>query len=345
MRMTTTKSLPLPKVENLPYLNTWFKGAGEKMDERIHPMDGDLWPGMIGDDLVEALDRFDSDVLSKLFTALQPRLNKDLILSRKDLEEAAFKNGSSYREYFVEDGDFDDFSDEQLQVWLLQSASYPRNIDWRKVVSLFNDSTEDQQDAIDNFFWEFRRLSLDSFTSKHGMDLNVPECLHANETRLIEGDTQVFCHLANDWLRDDSFYAQFQVVAYDGIGANRECIGYAGTIEQAVAKATLYTLGLNGLVVDPATGEPKTLDHDVVSRQSGKVVIQFGNTLVAGADLNRRVEHTTDMRTSVDCKLAWGEIAKGPVGAQQFRRALWATEKLLGVNWSKVRHLENDLGL
>lgn len=343
--MSTAKSLPLPKVENLPFINTWFTGAGQKMEEQIHPMDGDLWPGVICNDLIEALDRFDPEVLKTLLTALRPHVNKDAILSREDLASAAIKNGSSYREYFVEEGDFDDFTDEQLQVWLLQSASYPRDTDWRKVISLFNESSADQQDAIDNFFWEFRRFSLDTCASARGMELNVPESLYANETRVIDGETQVFCHLAKDWLSDDKFYTQIEVIAIDGLTGKRDCIGYTGTIEQAVAKATLYTLGLNGFVLDPGTNEPKTLNPDAVSRQSGKIVVKFGSAIIANAELKRRVEQTTDLKTVLDCKLAWGESTKGPISSEQFRRTLWATEKLLGVNWSKVRHLENDLGM
>lgn len=343
--MSTPKIIAIPLPENLPFINTWFQDVTVKAEDEAHGMDPESWPGIIGDGLVETIKAVETNTLTSLLTALRPSVNKSLILSGKDLEIAAQNNGSSYREYFVDEGDYDDFTDEQLQVWLLKSCAYPKDIDWRVVVSLYNDSSTDQQQAIDNFFWEFRRLSLDSLTNAGGWMLNVPESLYSNDTHSVDGKEQVFCKVAGEWMPDDKFHTQFFVTSKDGLTNTIDKVGYAGTIEQAIAKATLFTQSHNGFIRDPITGKPKVLSPEAVARVTGTVSIRFGDVLVAEAELIRRVEKDPDLGTAQDCKLAWGDRKAGPISERQFRKALWSTEKLIGVQWSKVHHLENDLGM
>lgn len=347
--MTSAKTITIPLADNLPFINTRFQDAAVKEEDEAHGMDGEVWPGMIGDDLVATLDAFDTSTFSALMTALSPAVNKSTIRSRKDLEVAADQNGNSYRGYFVEEGDFDDFSDEQLQVWLLKSCAYPKDIDWRVVVSIFNESTPDQQKAIDAFFWEFRRLNLESLTKPGGLVLKVPESLYSNDTRSVDGKAQVFCKIAQEWMPDDKFHTQFSVTYTDGLANAVTIIGYAGTCEQAIAKATAFTRSNDG-PIDVKTQIQKDGTRKVVSpiagkRVAGTVSISFGNVRVASADLERSVEVESDQYASAGCKLAWGERKAGPLSEQQFRRALWSVEKLIGVRWSKVHHLENDLGM
>lgn len=347
--MSSAKTLPLPLVENLPFINTSFQDAMVKAEDEAHGMDPETWPGIIGDDLVETIKAIETNTLTTLLTTLRPVVNKSLILSGKDLEVAAVENGNSYREYFVEEGDFDDFTDEQLQVWLLKSCAYPKDIDWRVVVSLYNESSPDQQKAIDSYFWEFRRLQLDSLTKTAGRVLNVPESLYSNDTRSVDGKAQVFCKIAQEWMPDDKFHTQFSVTYTDGLANAVTIIGYAGTCEQAIAKATAFTRSNDG-PIDVKTQIQKDGTRKVVSpiagkRVAGTVSISFGNLRVASADLERSVEVESDQYASAGCKLAWGERKAGPLSEQQFRRALWSVEKLIGVRWSKVHHLENDLGM
>jgi len=347
--MSLAKTLPLPLVENLPFINTSFQDAMVKAEDEAHGMDPESWPGIIGDDLVETIKSVETNTLTALLTALRPVVNKSLILSGKDLEVAAIENGSSYREYFVEDGDFDDFTDEQLQVWLLKSCAYPKDIDWRVVVSIYNESSPDQQKALDSFFWEFRRLDLESLTRTAGRVLKVPESLYSNDTRSLDGKDQVFCKIAGEWMPDDKFHTQFSVTYIDGLANAVTVIGYAGTCEQAIAKATVFTRSNDGSL-DVKTQIQKDGTTKVVSpiagkRVAGTISISLGNARIADADLERSVEIDSNLYASAGCKLTWGERKAGPLSEQQFRKALWSTEKLLGVRWSKVHHLENDLGM
>lgn len=347
--MSIAKRLDIPLPENLPFINTLYQSATVTAEEEAHGMDPESWPGIIGDDLVEALSLFDPATFETLLGALRPLVNKSTILSHEDLRVAAIENGNSYRQYFVGEGDFDDFSDEQLQVWLLKSCSYPKDIDWRVVISLYNESPVDQQHAIDEFFWEYRRQTLPDLSAAKGLSLTLPETLPSSDTRSANGKNQVFCKIAGDWIPDDKFHAQFSVKYADRLSNAVTVIGYAGTCEQAIAKATAFTLSNDG-PLDVKTQIQKDGTNKIVSpiagvRQAGTVFIGLGSATLASADLQRTVAIDSSSHASAGCKLIWGERQSGPISEQQFRRALWSVEKLFGVKWSKVHHLENDLGM
>jgi macrodomain Ter protein organizer (MatP/YcbG family) len=330
--MTNPTMIEIPLPENLPLIDKAFSYAAIHKEE--NEWDLETWPGVIGDDLVAALE---SPIVSKLLAILYPAVKGVVVKSLEDLALCAQNNKAK----FLEDADDENenvegFTDEHLQAFLLQRATYAKHIiDWRNLARLFNESSPQEQAAIDLFFWEFHRLAFQDLFKHKGLDLPVPAALLENiETRKDGDETFIHCKLADFWLRDDAFCRQFHVSSVENLTNSITTIGYAGTLEQAIAKASLYAMDkvpfeqkINKLGnIIAVGGRPNSitiwLDREVVAKADRKVVGNPGEQ-----------------------RLLWGKCTSNRITDNQFKKALYSTEKLLGVQWSKAYHLEDALGL
>lgn len=335
--------IALPSPEDLPFINEWFEKSAQKVEDDRHQLDAALWPGMVGDDLIENLKTLSTETFSRLFKALRPTVEDRLIQTHKDLESVTRDKGEPYHAYFVEEGDFDDFSDEQLQIWMLYSAKYPKDIDWRKVATLFNESPDDQRKAISDFLWEFRRLEIKSLLGQKGMDLPLPDDLFSIKSRIVDGEDQLFCEMTQQWLRDDVFHSRFEVAYTQGFHAG--VAGYAGTLQQAIGKAIAYVQSMDSQISMPEAEMSEFIRKNSQMPVNGQVSINYEGKRAVAGDLSRTLQTLTDSSAAQLNKLSWGERQSGPFSEQYLRKALWSTEKLFGLEWSKVRHLESDLGM
>jgi hypothetical protein len=323
--------LETPLLENLPMIDRAFA-----LSTTAHDEDWDMasWPGMIGDNLIEALQAINPAVMTSLFAILQPTVKGTLIGSLEDLERCAAENKEDCLEE-LEVEDLGEFSNKHLEVFLLQRATYPKHIDWRKLVNLLYDANNQEKQAIDWFFWEFHRTSTLSLLGSKAMEIEVPSALLPNnQVKQEGGETFIHCDVANAWLRDDEFYRQYEVSVNDYSINCTGIVGYAGTLEQAFAKATLYTLSNNA---------PKKLEADPLGNmtflngQFAEITLRRRKSLVAKADLKKH--------SSGNHKLEWNIVPNGSMEAKQVKSALYATEKALSLQWSKVHDLEDALGL
>jgi hypothetical protein len=287
---------------------------------------------MIGDNLIEALQAINPAVMTSLFAILQPTVKGTLIGGLEDLERCAADNKEDCLEE-LEVEDLGEFSNKHLEVFLLQRATYPKHIDWRKLIKLLYDTNDHEKQAIDWFFWEFHRTSTLSLLGSKAMEIDVPSALLPNnQVKQEGGETFILCDVANAWLRDDEFARQYQVTASVSQSNSIDVVGYAGTLEQAFAKATLYTLGNN----TPLNGH-KAGVLLFPNGQPGRVTLRLGKDMVAMAQLKA---HSANNH-----KLQWEIPQGGVMDAKQVKLALYAAEKVLGVQWSKAYHLEDALGL
>lgn len=346
--MSFPKTVTVPLPENLRFIDRTFLEAKLSTDNSDHQMDFASWPGMIGDDLIHTLGLLSLETAELIYSVIKPKIGDKTVHTPKDLTRITHDSGESFREYFVIDGDMDDFSDEQLQAFLLIGAQFEKIADWRKIARYYNDAPDDQKLAINTFFWEFRRLGLESLMSKTGLALPMPDALLSKNTKTVDGEVFVHCNLAKDWVRDDLFYRQYKISSTNSISNTATTIAYAGTLEQAIARATQFALSKNGPVLDK-TGKPKVLSDSALNISMTKLSINLDsgsfNTTVSTADLVRNVKVLPDSTTVLDCKLSWGPGKSPVIREKAFRSALYATEKLFGVQWSKVHNLENELGL
>lgn len=341
--MRTAQIVNVPAPENLPFINQRFLDSAKKIEDDRQAMDADVWPGMVGEDLISTVKALSPATYKALFEVLNPTVYEKLILTHEDLEDVAVEKSASLRHLYLEDGDFEYFSHEQLKIWLLYSAKHPKDIDWRKVAHLYNESSDDQCIALDKFFWEFRRLDIASLMSLKGQDLPVPESLCSNKSRTIDGQDQLFCDMTNEWLRDDLFHSRFCITFTEGFHA--VTAGYAGNLHLAIAKAIVLVQLRDTKISLQGEGLNALIDRNAKFPVNAGVKITYEGKLALRGEISSNIEILQDSSAIQLNKLAWGERQSGPFSEQYLRRALWSTEKLFGLQWSKVRHLESDLGM
>lgn len=328
--MTETTKIEIPHPENLPVIDKVFAYSNVGEEEG---WDLETWPAMIGDDLVVSLQW---PGLSKLLEILEPTTCGVVVKSLEDLALCAQNNRAKFLEE-AGDENTDGFTDEHLQAFLLQRVTtYPKHIDWRSLARLFNESSPQEQKEIDGFFWEFHRCMFEDLLKHKGLNLPVPAVLLANnETRQDGGETFIHCKLADAWLRDDAFFRQFHVSTTEAVTSTITNIGYAGTLEQAIAKASLYAMDEVTLI------EKSDIPLGNLLAASGRpctITIRLDRDIIAQAD------HKT-IGLSWGRGLRWGSCTSERISDGQFKKALYSTEKLLGVRWSKAYHVEDALGL
>jgi hypothetical protein len=326
--MTDSNLIEIPLLENLPVIDKVFAYADIGEEE----LDMETWPGMIGDDLAEVLQW---PVISKLLAFLQPTIRNVVVKSLEELALCAKTNKTQFIED-AEDESVEGYTDDHIQAFLLKHAIYPRRCDWRGMACLFNESSPEEQKQIDCFFWEFHRCMFEDLLKHKGLDLPVPAVLLANNETRQDGDEMfIHCKLADAWLRDDVFSRQFHVSTTEAVTNSITDIGYAGTLEQAIAKAILYAMDKGTSFEQKVNALGNVI---AVGGRPRSVTLRLDRVIIASAEKKSVGE-------SGERRLLWGACTSDRITDKQFRKALYATEKLLGVQWNKGRDLEEALGL
>lgn len=341
--MTIKASIQIPSPENLPFIDRNFSENFREAFEDDEDMFISEWPGIMGHDLLEAYRALDLTRVVAIFDILKPSAAGQPVRSHRDLQVAAASGEQAFMEKFG-DEDLDDFTPEMLEMYHLHSAILAKHIDWRKVAEAYNDAPDGQKAALDTFFWGFYRASLSDLMTKGARSASMPAGLAANETLVIDGAVHVICPIARQPVPEAEFHRQFEVHVNEGIAGLVEVLGYAGTLEKAIAIATAYTLGKNGPVINPNTGEPKALSPQVVSGQMSKFTIKLHTKEVAKGDTIHSVAKSSGQAAQT-CRIEWEYRKSDLVTESAFRKTLWATEKLFDVSWGKTHHLQQDLGI
>lgn len=268
-----------------------------------------------------------------LCTLLQPTYNGNPITSKASLfSEAAKLLSLKYRHAT-------DVTPDQAQAYIMAWARLTKDVPWNQVARLYNESANDQQDALHRFFEQCRNRSLDVLMAIEEPQIVLPEGFEREfSSRVMNGITELYSDEQSAWIRDDLFYQQYHVMAYHLNTTTHFLLSTAPTLELALVKATAYTLDALG------------------SKLSDMMVITRGDTYVACADIQQitPAKGILEVRKSPR-KLRWDFDYKGerdgeelpdpPVPKEQFRSLIYSVEKALGVQWAKVGRLEDELGL
>jgi hypothetical protein len=338
--MPATSLIQTPSLENLPMIDRAFAQTNSHHDHEWYMQ---CWPSLIEDDLLAAYQALTPATFARLFSILQPEVRGVHVLNLQILVDCALAHRESPIEYADEAKEQEakaqglpDFTDQQLQVFLLQRAIYPPHIDWRKVADVMNAATCDQQSAIDRFFLEFHRTGIEALLSTKAMEFAVPSVLYSNNEVSQDGEEIfVYCKVANTWMREDAFYCQFEVSARDLFTSELSIVGYAGTLEQAMAKASLFAMSKSSPVTHQA--DPFG-DLNTAGGRPFTLTLRRRNSLVAVASIS-------NMNTQLPCTLQWDVVRNGAIDEMVVKRALYAAEASLHVQWSKARDLEAAMGL
>jgi hypothetical protein len=344
--MPLAQLITVPIPENLPFVNKRFHDFSRQY--RDQRMDITHRNGMGDVRLQVAIKGLSLDNFDLIISVLKPQVAGAVALNADQLTTLSRELGDSFRNHFSIKSDQDDYCEEHLKAYVLSSAVFEKNADWRKIARRYNESPDDQKQAFEEFFLALHAISLEHLMSAGSPELSLPEGLPLPQTKEVDGDLFVYCELIQDWRLDDAYFRRFEIKV-DAVFPNMfDSLAYAGTLEQAIAKAIAITLPHNGHVLRKTDKEKKRLE-DTLKLASGFVSIKLNceesSGLVSNASLVRSAKYLDDDTAIQDCRLEWGNCWTGNITEQRFRKALYTTEKLFGVQWSKVRHLDDALGL
>lgn len=205
-------------------------------------------------------------------------------------------------------------------------------------------------------------------------DLVIPDGLDAPQKEgMLDGQAMIYSESQQTWLRDDVFLQQYQVHSLLNATKTFFLLATASTLTQAIAKATAYTKKAKGdsvtdsIVIKYRDSYLSKADfkHTVSDKADIMEILMSPVTLVwdleFGAKRTRATQKKLDglsesMASASDPAILAqlqsqaDELKEGISdmhlpSRNDIRRLIFSTEKALGVQWTKVAQLENDLGM
>lgn len=339
MPLTHPVHIATPSVSAYPYIRLLYENIDchipkEPMDwNRVGPhvvQDDDFnyskqqEPSKIDNELMAPLAAMSDETFEALCSVLRPRIYSDVITNRNSLANMAQLR---YSEFY---DDANPVSLDQVMTHLFLNARSSRYVEWARLAELYNRSPDDQQEALYRFFTDCQNRDLGFLFRLKAPEFDLPATFDKPlQTRVENGEKQVFDVAAGEWLMEGVVMNQFEVHAIDF--QNRDIlIATAPTLELAIAR------GINGVI-----GFSGTLFSTSIS-QNGRFVASGDIEFTSGEhprlkDKDPRITWThTDQRPSKN---------EGGITKTEFIKTLYDTEAALGMQWSKVSQLEDELGL
>lgn len=382
--MTTRPSkLKAPALSDYPFISLVFAeraGGFENSEGKVvipemglHTKIGEKlfdWPSAITVQTLAPIEAMTDATFSALCSILRPKHGETQIDSKLSLALLSEKR----RQYVKpdEENGLADFSFDQLQAFTFFEAELSQNIHWGNLVQLYNESDRGQQEAIYQYFSIWRGMELETLLAHKAHEIAVPSAVQESfETRHHAGNDFIFCNERQKWLRDDRFYQQYRLdVSIDGSSASF-LLSSAPTLKQAVAKATAYVLsgmaGHVGRIEIYKSGAPvghAAVRHTAVPAKDGQPATKKSKLKWSFDDVGVDIAH-------IDALKRYWKLAKGdyqhpaevaameadiermealkagtpPISSEQLASTVQEVEKAMGLQWSKVHRLEEDLGI
>lgn len=217
-------------------------------------------------------------------------------------------------------------SPAQISAWLLNTHASEASIHWGVVADLYNESERDQQEAIIQFFSKCLNRSLEDLLATHG-PAKLPEDMQANlETKIVDGMPYALTE-DGEWIREDLSSNLYTVNGYrSNPRDNTYVIAGAATFEEAVAYASNYVLNMKA---------KDTIKFVAIFR--GDEEVCHGELIGMGPP------HENSFYHSLPARIGWD--LDTPMKKDKLEGLLIKAEKKMGLQWSKVQKLEDELGL
>jgi hypothetical protein len=276
------------------------------------------------------------ETASALFSILGVIVYEDLISTKADLLNAALREWDDPQdEYSTQDCTLD-----QLQVFMLLHAKQDMRPHWIELAEFYNALPQDQQQAVSQFFTHCLNRPLDQLLSVPGPSLELPAAITEDlEVTEQDGKRYGLCPIDQHWFRDADLNEKFTIIGKSFTPLSQTpsvqrylLIATASTLKEALASATLYTQNIES--------------NDCIR----EIELRYMNEVLAIAKVDsKRMWSMPFPHIEQPAKLIWDLDGAGAgtdkISNKHFIDTLFKTEKLLGLQWSKVQKLEDDLGL
>lgn len=318
-----------PSVADLPFIRIKYERLplgqpGETKDDMVMDNDCDFArdnffnPASVAYEQAVALQMLSDETFALLCQAMKPAYFDNPIRSKDDLSALAAQEFDFFNENEDEDGHA---TFEQLMSYMLFGARAHSDTRWDRIAELYNGSHESQQRALVYYFDKCENRDLLDMLSTRAPAIDLPAAFDADfHSKSEGGDTYFMDDTTKHWLRDDLFANQFQITLT--ADSYRTLVASAPTLSIALAKAISHVRDSDDLMISSIS--IKRLGIDVAE---GKIVFTAGQH-----------EFCLDSDPRVNWKPWVSDKAT-------FTKTLYAVEKALGMQWSKVRRLEDELGM
>jgi hypothetical protein len=339
MSSTSPNHITPPSVEAYPYIRLLYENLDchhpdeHKDSERVGPhvvADIDFddsnqnGPHKIDTTIMAPLAAMTGETFEALCSVLKPKFQNEIITSRDNLADMA------RREYGNITEASHPASTDQVMSYLLLSARVNRYVEWARLADLYNASTDDQQEALYQYFSIVKNRDLAILLATQAPAIDLPPAFDKPlQTRIENGEKQAFDVAKDRWLREDFVINQFEVYGVDSYHRDL-LISTAPTLELAIARAIQGAINFKGTLAHISLAQ---LGQFVAT---GEVKFTSGNHPHVKDKDPRITWRHADLRPKND---------QGGITKTEFLKTLYATEEALGMQWSKVSRLEDELGL
>lgn len=229
-----------------------------------------------------------------------------------------------------------------LQTAVLHHSTLSNNIHWGSLANLYNESSSDQQEAISGYFQRIRNRSLEDLMKVPAPTFELPASLCEDfESKVEQGVRHVYSTARQDWLREDLHHNRYRIEGFNGGRGLIFLLATAPTLAQAIAKLSIFTQAINppsfNMSEFSVLLDGKYVADGQFKRDFGKRPQPFMSAMKAPVKIQWNLED--------DVWDVEPDVYPPRVTRAEFTKTLYATEKALGLQWSKVRKLEDELGL
>lgn len=274
------------------------------------------------------------------------------------------------------------FTKDQFIASIAYGTSFDKNPSWGRLAKLYNESKPDQQEALYGFFLFSMNIHLGEIVMHKRKDIEIPNDLKPTNTRVdISGES--FIENGGKWLRADLFLRKFEVKVktIETVYSNEDngdyllnvlrTVAFSGTLEEAIAKSIVYST---------TPGEYKRIPDEIIIQMDGRNVCcakvyfdpSVGNSIVVDWSTDHlalNIEHEKSRIDELERDASEASRGDSYFTASTYRAqadkirekismhdnpvvphkivtdAIFMVEQAFGLSWSKVKHLEEGLGL
>lgn len=262
--------------------------------------------------------------LEALCSVLRPKFQNEIITSRKNLADMARRQYGNLTETSHP------ASADQVMSYLLLAAQANRYVEWARLAELYNTSADDQKEALYHYFTVVKNRDIAILLATKAPAIDLPPAFDKPlQTRVENGGKQAFDVATGRWVREDFAINQFEVYGVDSYHRDL-LISTAPTLELAIARAIQGSIDFKGTLMN------------ISLAQLGQFVAMGEVKFTSGSH-----PHVKDK----DPRITWRHADlrpkndQGGITKKEFLKSLFATEAALGMQWSKVSTLEDQLGL
>lgn len=266
------------------------------------------------------LSHLSDSTFEALCLATKPKYFSNQILTKNDLFALAAKEFEFYNEDEEDNGHA---SLDQIASYLLFKCRRTEEVQWGNIADLYNSSTQDQQQAMAYYFDRCENRDLLDLLATRAPAFEMPGALQEAFVSKKEGmETLTFDDESGEWVRNDLFDNRFEAYLRDTEHFST-LIGTGPSLQAALAKATAHVRDSN----EPAMK---------------KLMIIRSHQVLADGDIEYR--NCNDLSLPVGKPtITW--TPRPPQDPQSLTKTVYSVEKALGIQWAKVRRLEDELGM